>query len=206
LSLYSSNTVEARTTRPMSPAYGPRQGCPKNDRPLPRRKAAWSRVFPFQHMTATEVVMSQEREYRESQLYDRDRAISETGQDNVKGYYNAIRNMMYIKGVVMGAKEHVKMLENFDAPDGNMYYSEKDEFFVDNWSIKTPEIYHRHKELGTYMTMDGMGFKSYHAPDSEVIKDHYKTHIMWDAAKGECGLCGEHMPGEIMMMHLFYQF
>jgi hypothetical protein len=101
------------------------------------------------------------------------------------------------------------MLEMFDAPNQDMCYAEKDEFFVDEWSIRTPELYHRHKELGTWITADGMDFQGY-APDTrdneEYYVKHYKTHIMWDAAKGTCGLCGDKIPGEIMMMHKFYQF
>ena len=152
--------------------------------------------------TATEIMMGQEREYREDNLSDMEQAQRESGHPNVMSYYHVLKTLPRHKGVLQEAKRHVSMLELFDAPNHDMYYSEKDEFFVDNWSIQTPELYHRHKELGTYQTMDGMAFWK---GDEADAPDHYTTHIMWDAAGGECGLCGEHMSGEIMMMHKFYQ-
>ena len=87
--------------------------------------------------------------------------------------------------------------------------------FVGDWSIQTPEIYHRHKELGAYLTQDGMNFMADSIHDYNkhngkcpcgCRETRYKTHIQWDAANGKCGLCGEQMSGEVMMMHKFYQF
>ena len=157
------------------------------------------------HRTATEIMMGHEREYRESLMDDRNIAKKETGYGDIKAYYSSIKSMGYVEGVVLNARAHVKMLEMMDAPEGNMYYSEKDEFYVDEWSIQTPEIYHRHKELGTYLTSDGMHIEAY-KPEWAEVSSVYETHIQWDAANGECGLCGVQMPGEIMMMHCFYQF
>ncbi len=152
--------------------------------------------------------MGQEREYRESLHDDVLSAQSRSGHHHVRSYYNAIKNLPRVGGVLENVKEHVSNLEGLDAVHGNMYYSEKEEMFVGDWSIETPEIYHRHKELGMYFTTDGMHFPVYHDDDLVDLAKvgHYNTHIMWDAAKGLCGLCGEQMPGEIMMMHRFYQF
>ena len=150
--------------------------------------------------------MGEEREYREAMHGKELIAQYKSEQKRVLIYYEAIRHLPRTSGVMDEFRHHVSMLEGLDAVHGNMYYSERDEMFVGDWSIQTPEIYHRHKELGTYMTREGMDFKSYHDPDSIVIEDHYKTHIQWDAANGLCGLCGEQMSGEIMMMHKFYQF
>lgn len=129
---------------------------------------------------------------------------------DARTFYDRIRHMVREGEVLKYAREYVDHLEVINGAD-NMYHSEKDELFVGDWSIATPEIYHRHKELGTFMTMDGMAFNttSFTIPKEDVKVPHsmyYETHIMWDAAGGECGLCREHLPGEIMMMHKFYQF
>ena len=176
--------------------------------PSPRRKAAWARVYSCQRKTAMEIMMGEEKAYRESQDGDVLAAQSRSCHNTVLAYYNAIRWIPRLSGVMEDARHHVSMLERLDAVMGGMYYSEKDELFVGDWSIQTPEIYHRHKELGMYFTADGMDFTGYHDDDLVDLAalGNYKTHIQWDAANGLCGLCGEQMSGEIMMMHRFYQF
>ena len=146
--------------------------------------------------------MSQERDYYNDKQNAREYAQDKTGHEHVKSYYQALKYMPRKKGVIDEFRRHLAMLEMLDAPDGNMYYSEKDEFFVDNWSIQSPELYHRHKEFGNYMTIHGMEFMEYDKPDDP---SYYRTHVQWDAAGGVCGLCDKHMPGEIMMMHNFYK-
>ena len=152
--------------------------------------------------------MGHEREYRADLASDVLATQSRSGHKTVRSYYDAIRQLPRTNGMMNEFRNHVGVLESLDAVHGNMYYSAKDELFVGDWSIQTPEIYHRHKELGIYFTTDGMHFPVYNDDDLVDLAKvgNYKTHIMWDAAKGECGLCGEHMPGEIMMMHRFYQF
>ena len=149
--------------------------------------------------------MEEEREFKTPLYEEMESAQSRSGHNTVRSYYDAIRYLPCTNGTMNKFRHHVSMLEGLDAVHGNMYYSTKDELFVGDWSIETPEIYHRHKELGTYMTMDGMSFWN-QDPDNIVDIDKYQTHIMWDAANGECVLCGEHMSGEVMMMHKFYQF
>ena len=134
-------------------------------------------------------------------------AQRESGHQHVRSYYDAIKHLPRTGGVMDEHRRHVGVLEHLDAVNGNMYYSEHDEMYVGDWSIQAPEIYHRHKELGNYFTRDGMEFTGYHEDD--LVDDkraHYRTHIQWDAADGKCGLCGEQMSGEVMMMHKFYQF
>ena len=150
--------------------------------------------------------MEEEREYKTPQYEEMEAAQSGSGHSHVRSYYGYIRGLPRINGVLDNVRGHLSNLEGLDAVNGDMYYSEKDELFVGDWSIQTPEIYHRHKELGTYFTFDGMEFTGYHDDDLVDLIGRYKTHIMWDAANGECGLCGEHMSGEVMMMHKFYQF
>lgn len=152
--------------------------------------------------------MGEEREYWEQLTWDKQAAQKASGYTNVRAYYDAIKGLPRTNGVLNQFRNHVGILEGLDATHGNMYYGEKDELFVGAWSIETPEIFHRHKELGAYFTMNGMDFTGHHDDDlvDEGSVDRYKTHIQWDAAKGECGLCGEQMPGEILMMHKFYQF
>lgn len=163
--------------------------------------------FSIQGKTATEIMMGTERAYGSSQLGDMEQAQQQSGHPDVMSYYNSMKQLPRDNGVMQGAKEVMSWLKMFDASKGGMYYAEKDEFFVGEWSIQTPELYHRHKELGVYFTMDGMHFTNKHDYDLITHKElgTYKTYIMWDAANGECGLCEEHMPGEIMMMHRFYQ-
>jgi len=203
-----SDTAEARRSRRVWLGNGLSVLPSSNIEPSPRRKVTWARVSSFRHMTATEVMMGQEREYMELRQGGMERAQSRSGHKHVRSYYDAIKHLPRTSGVLDDVKGHLSNLEGLDAVNGNMYYSEKDEMFVGDWSIQSPEIYHRHKELGTYFTMDGMDFTGYHDDDLVVAgaAGQYKTHIQWDAAKGECGLCGEHMSGEVMMMHLFYQF
>ncbi len=149
--------------------------------------------------------MGEERSYREARHGEVLSARSRSGHKNVRSYYDAIKHLHRTNGVLDGVRGHLSNLEGLDAVMGGMYYSEKDELFVGDWSIQTPEIYHRHKELGELMTMDGMDFVDHHDSE-EVHPNYYRTHIQWDAANGLCGLCGEQMSGEIMMMHKFYQF
>ena len=156
------------------------------------------------HLSPTEIIMGEERAHREVLS-----ARSRSGHKTVRSYYDVIKHLPRNGGVMDEVRHHVDMLENLDAVNGNMYYSEKDELFVGDWSIQTPEIYHRHKELGTYFTMDGMDFSGHNDEDlvdRVNIGGQYQTHIQWDAANGLCGLCGEQMSGEIMMTHKFYQF
>lgn len=163
--------------------------------------------FSFKDKTATEIMMGEERAYRNDQLSDRDVAERNSGYPDIRSYYQAMKQLPRDHGVMEGVKEVVSWLEMFDAPRGDMYYAEKDEFFVGEWSIQSPELYHRHKELGVYFTMNGMEFSGKH-DDDLIIRSQpgtYKTYIMWDAANGTCGLCTEEIPGEIMMMHKFYQ-
>ena len=161
----------------------------------------------MRQMTATEIRMGEERAYRESQEDDVLGAQSRSRHKNVRTYYDVIKHLPRTNGIMNEHKNHVGVLEGLDAVNGNIYYSERDEMFVGDWSIATPEIYHRHKELGEYMTADGMVFTD-PCPCAVCKNDtsHYRTHIQWDAGDGECGLCGEQMSGEVMMMHKFYQF
>ena len=145
-------------------------------------------------------------EGRKLQIDSMEFAQRKSGHKNVRSYYEQIKHLPRTHGTMNEFRNHVGVLEGLDAPNGNMYYGEKDELFVGDWSIQTPEIYHRHKELGTYMTLDGMAFSGYLSDTDRVDVNHYKTHIQWDAADGLCGLCGEQMSGEVMMMHKFYQF
>ena len=152
--------------------------------------------------------MGYDREYREDLASDLVNWQSRSGHNTAQSYYDAIRHIPRTNGTMNEFKHHVNMLEGLDSVHGNLYYSEKDELFVGDWSIQSPEIYHRHKELGTYFTMDGMEFTGHHDEDLVIMDSvgRYKTNIMWDAANGECGLCRERMSGEVMMMHKFYQF
>jgi len=159
-------------------------------------------------MTATEIIlMGEEREYWLSKQEDVTQAQRETGHKFVQSYYQALMALpRNNRGEISECANHVSQLEMLDSMGGNMYYSEEDEFYVDEWSIQTPELYHRHKELGTYITADGMAFQGY-APETAAVDypKHYQTHVQWDSAGGKCGLCLKEMPGEIMMMHKFYQ-
>ena len=156
--------------------------------------------------TATEIIMGEERDYREALHGEVLSARSRSGHRHVRSYYDSIKGLPRTNGVLDNVRGHLSNLESLDAVKGNMYYSEKDELFVGDWSIQTPEIYHRHKELGAYFTRDGMEFSGHNDEDLVNIGGQYQTHIQWDAANGLCGLCGEQMSGEIMMMHKFYQF
>ena len=162
-----------------------------------------------QRKTATEIIMGEERSYRVALHGEVLSARSRSGHKHVRSYYDAIKGLPRTNGIMNEFRNYVGMLEGLDAVNGGMYYSEKDEMFVGDWSIQTPEIYHRHKELGTYFTRDGMEFSGHNDEDLVDLVNiggQYQTHIQWDAANGLCGLCGEQMSGEIMMMHRFYQF
>ena len=199
------NTVEPRTPEKMRPGNGPLLGCRSTRTPHLRHLGEG--FFTQRRVTATEIILMGQKEYYESQ--DRDNvegAQSRSGHQHVRSYYDVIKHLPRKRGVMDEARHHVSMLENLDAVNGNMYYSEKDEFYVDEWSIQTPEIYHRHKELGTYFTRDGMDMYGERDIVTEAAMDNYITYIQWDAAGGLCGLCGVQMPGEILMMHKFYQF
>ncbi len=153
--------------------------------------------------------MGEEREYKTPLYEEMEAAQSRSGYKHVRSYYDAIKYLPRTSGVLDDVRGHVSNLEGLDAVHGNMYYSEKNELFVGDWSIQTPEIYHRHKELGTYFTRDGMDFSGHNDEDLVDLVNiggQYQTHIQWDAADGLCGLCGEQMSGEVMMMHKFYQF
>ena len=127
----------------------------------------------------------------------------------VKEYYKELMTIpLSSDGVVYNPQKHVDILSSLDGGP-QMYYTEPDDLFVGDWNIAGPEIYHRHKELGTFTTMDGMNLWAVDDLGKcpcgcEVDSD--ETHVQYDAAKGLCGLCNEQMPGEIMMMHKFYQF
>ncbi len=166
----------------------PRQGCPNMMAP----HLMGGGLSSSHRKTATEISMMQK-----------------AGYHHVKSYYQAIKHLpRKDRRVVDEAEAQVKMLESLGGGE-YMCYSNKDEFFVDEWSIKTPELYHRHKELGTYRTSDGMAFTHWGRPDDTIepsFVSFYETHVMWDAANGTCELCDVEIPGEIMMMHKFYQF
>ena len=87
-----------------------------NERPSPRRKAAWVRAFPLQGKTVMEIRMEAER-------------AEELAHMNVKAYYQAIKHMIPKHGTMEDGNGHVVLLEKLRGSDG-MYYSEKDEMRV----------------------------------------------------------------------------
>ena len=134
--IYSSSTVEPRTPRLMRSLDDPRQGCPNMRAP----HLMGGGLSSSHRKTATEIMMGEESSYRQDMLSDHKQAQHESGHPNVMSYYHVLKTLPRTKGVVQGAREHVNMLEMFDAPNRDMYYSEKDEFFVDDWSIQTHEL------------------------------------------------------------------
>ena len=125
-----------------------------------------------------------------NRLEERSVDLNGNSYSNIKDYYLGVVRQMPVdeNGLVYGAEHHSRVLMYLSFT-GVWEVCSDDAVYIDDWNLSSPELTHRHRELGVRL--------------SSYDNKHYSSEF--DVQQGKCVLCGEEVPGEYVMVHNFYR-